>query len=89
MTPNGIEILIHFHVCPLPHPRLHAPAVVEEIESFLRNGLIKEIGPGHYRTTERGAAHIAQLCNVPWPKQVWIDEQGRFIDVRRILETLP
>ena len=80
MTPNAIEILIHCHVCPAPHPRINARAVQEEIESFLRNGLIREIKPGEYQTTERGAAHIAQLCNTELPRQAWIDCNGQVIE---------
>ena len=71
MTPSAIEILLHCHVCPLPHPRRDAPAVANEIQSFLANGLIEDEpgSPGGYRTTERGRLHVQQLCCMPWPKQ--------------------
>ncbi len=82
MTPNAIEVLIHCHVCPLPHPRSDAPAVAEELQSLQANRLIEpEPGsPGGYRTTDRGRAHIAQLCNTPWPKQAWIGADGSCIE---------
>ena len=83
MTPNAIEVLIHCHVCPLPHPRCDAPAVFEELQSMFRNGLIEPIpdSPGCYRTTARGRAHIQQLCETTWPVQAWIGADGNRIDV--------
>ena len=79
MTPNGIEVLIHCHVCPLPHPRRDAPAVEEELRSLKLNGLIEE-RPGTndvFITTARGRAHIEQLCSTPWPVQAWIGADGK------------
>jgi len=83
MTPNAIEILIHCHVCPLPHPRRDAPAVAEELRSLQANGLIEpEPGSqGGYRTTDRGRAHIAQLCNTAWPVRAWIGADGNRIEI--------
>lgn len=82
MTPNAIEILIHCHVTPAPHPRKDAPAVAEELRSLEANGLIERDpggGLGGYRTTERGRAHIEQLCRTAWPVQAWIGADGRLI----------
>lgn len=78
MTPLAIEILLHFHVSPLPHPLSSYPAVAAEIESQLNNGLIEE-EKASYRTTERGNAHIRQLCNLPFPTQMWADKDGNKI----------
>lgn len=80
MTPNAIEILIHCHVCPLPHPRKDAPAVRDELQSLRTNGLIEE-SDGGYQTTERGRAHIEQLCNTPWPVRAWIGADGNVIPI--------
>jgi hypothetical protein len=82
MTPNGIQILLHCYYSPTPHPRLHAPAVKEEIQSFLTNGLIESDldNPGVYRCTPRGAAHVSQLCSLPWPTQAWIGADGKVIE---------
>jgi len=79
MTPNDIEILIHCHVCPEPHPRAKFPAVSETLRSLEVNGLIEQrLGDG-YHTTERGKAHIEQLCSTPWPTQVWVNANGGII----------
>lgn len=76
MTPNAIEILIHCHVSPTPHPRKSAPAVADELRSLEANGLIEPLEAGAYRTTARGAAHIEQLCQTPWPVLAWLDAHG-------------
>lgn len=83
MTPNAIEILIHCHVCPLPHPRCDAPDVADELRSLQANGLIEpEPGmAGGFRTTSRGQAHIEQLCRTPWPVQVWVGADGKQINI--------
>lgn len=81
MTPNAIEILIHCHVSPIPHPRRDSRAVAEELESLEMNGLIKLIDNARnvYTTTDRGAAHVSQLCKTPWPVQKWVDAHGKII----------
>jgi hypothetical protein len=80
MTPGEIEILIHCHCTPEPHPRLHAPAVQATIQSFLANDLIQRAESfDGYVTTARGAAHIEQLCRTPWPTQAWVNERGELI----------
>ena len=79
MTPNAIEILLHCHVCPLPHPLRDAPAVAEELASFLANRLIEDEpgSPGCYRTTLRGRL----LCNTPWPVSVFIGADGTVLEL--------
>lgn len=83
MTPNAIEILIHCHSCPMPHPRRGAHAVEEELRSLQENELIEPDPsvPNGYRTTDRGRAHIEQLCSTAWPVQVWVDSNGKPIDI--------
>jgi len=83
MTPNAIEILLHCHCSPLPHPRRDAKSVQEELQT-LENNLLIEPEPGckgGYRTTERGRAHVAQLCALPWPVQAWVTAEGKPIDM--------
>jgi hypothetical protein len=82
MTPNGIEILIHCYVSGTPHPRREAPAVKEQLENFEREGLITQL-PGidtGYMTTDKGKAHVLQLCNTPLPRKIWIDATGKPIE---------
>lgn len=84
MTPCAIEVLIHCHVSNEPHPRKDFPAVREEFENLEANGLIRMYGSHGvyaYTTTEKGAAHVAQLCATPFPTQAWLDAQGKVIEL--------
>ena len=66
MTPNDIEVLLHAHVSPAPHPRLTAPAVKRAHEMLEATGLIVRspqfVG---FETTIKGRAHVVRLCNLP------------------------
>ena len=79
MTPCEILFLIHCHVSPGPHPQIDAPVYGTIIPRFLNHDLIKKYGDqkNEYITTDRGIAHVSQLCSTPWPVQIWADEQGR------------
>ena len=83
MSPSDIEVLIHYHCCPAPHPRIEASAVKEITESYLYHGLIEanqnERFKDGYKTTDKGAAHVEQLCKLPWPVKAWTDQNGKLI----------
>ena len=78
MTPYEIRLLIHFHTTPAPYKHTDAPIYQPTIDSFVANGLIKK-DDDSYQTTERGAAHIEQLCATPWPVQRWVNQVGEII----------
>ena len=81
MSPSDIEVLIWCHCRAETHPRIKAPAVNGAIQQFLSAGLIEAHDHfDFYITTDRGAAHINQLCSVEWPTQAWIDNNGNVID---------
>ena len=80
MTPSDIEILLHYHTCPEPHPRTHAPAVQDTIRWFVSLGILEE--KGHlqsYRTTGKGNALVRMLCNVGMPQLAWLDREDNII----------
>ena len=87
MSPSSIEVLLHCHCSPLPHPRIDVLSVQKDIQELFVKGLIlptTEVDravyeQGAYKTTERGAAHIAQLCQVPYPELRWIGFDGGII----------
>lgn len=80
LTPNDIDVLIHFCVCPAPHERQGAPAVRESIAMFVAAGILEpsESRSG-YQGTERGLAHLKQLCSIPYPTMSWVDVTGMVI----------
>lgn len=77
MTPNDIEILIHCYVSPEPHPRIEHNRDV--LEDFIVKGLVRHKGGDIYETTEKGAAHIIQICRLPLPKKKYIGYDGKEI----------
>lgn len=83
-SPNNIEVLLHCHCSAFRHPREDAPAVKEAIEELLKEGAITANHPQEidrpYITTTKGAAWVQALCNVPPPRSVWVDEQGKILN---------
>lgn len=78
MSPLAIKMLIHFHLASEPY-ELNLPIHQDIIATFLRMGAIEPsaIYDDVYHTTDRGTAWVKAICQVPVPKQVFIDEQGR------------
>lgn len=71
MTPSDIEVLLHCHFMPGPHPRRNAPAVDRALKRFFRAGIIELsiFGEEHsFGTTERGAAWVKAITQVPYPE---------------------
>jgi hypothetical protein len=81
MSPSDIEVLLHCHYSPGPHPRWTAPAVRDGLHMLARAGLIESTDSTGcvFRTTERGRAHVAQLCDLPFPTQGWLGADGKLI----------
>ncbi len=84
MTPNDIEVLIHCYTSGSEHPRISAPAVKESIKEYIEQGMIEKASGFSnnnlvYITTERGAAHIANLCSIPFPEKTWVNSNGEVI----------
>ena len=79
MTPNDLEILIHFNCSGEPHPRRSAPAVKDSIKMLEMLNLIEGRTDESYNTTERGKCYMKLLCNLPLPEKVWLDKDGKEI----------
>lgn len=84
--PLNISLLLHCYVSPEPIENYGAPSKSEGISMLLEAGAIavlegqpKEMGL--YRTTPLGRAWVEALCNVPPPKQVFVDEGGRVLKI--------
>jgi len=77
MTPNDVELLIHFHCCRAPHPRVDAPACRDAVAWMLTEDLIVTlIEEKTYCTTDRGAKLVDMICSTPLPvppTEQWID----------------
>lgn len=75
MTPSDIEVLLHYHCSPTPHPRASTPAVKAATNAFRSMGLIHlqpDFKSNHrYETTEGGKILVEALCAVPFPVKRW------------------
>jgi hypothetical protein len=83
MTPNHIEIFIHYFVSPsdVAHPRRGSPAVFEAIWDLRNAGILDPIDEDldMYRVTDKGRAWMAMLLGTPMPQLVWVDASGKVV----------
>lgn len=82
LTPNEINVLLHYHVCPEQHPRANSPAVVDATQKFLIDGIFDSTGSGRITTTDKGKAFVQMLCETPYPKLVWVDPRNITEDIK-------
>ncbi len=82
MTPNDIEVLIHYHGSGTPHPRIEAKAVSASTKMLEQLNLIYGMTDGSFNTTERGKAYMQLLCCLPLPEKVWLDKDGKQIKIK-------
>jgi hypothetical protein len=89
-SPCDIEVLLHCYYSPEIHPKKDAPAVQISYSRLRLCGLIElqcfilgvdTTNLNEYRTTERGRAHVQQLCNLPLPSSAWVDSNGKLIEL--------
>ena len=95
MTPNHIDILIHYYTTPGDHPRIDAPAVEQTIEEFVSDGilwssygsvkLVNDKVTNHenkYYITEKGKVWLLMILKTPYPtlKKIWVDGNDNIID---------
>ena len=83
LTPNALGILIHYYVSALPHPRIEAPAVIEDIDNFVSSGILikrntRNITTGEplnhtYWVSEKGKVWLTMILSTPCPKTIWVD----------------
>ena len=78
MTPLSIDILMRCYWSPEPIEDLDYPSQQEVIRDFLADGMIEATGEvGRFTVTEKGRAHVEQLCNLPYPVAVWMGGDGK------------
>lgn len=72
LTPNHIEVLLHYHCFTDKHPNEDAPAVKAALDFFLKEDILR-LSKGDFTTTERGKAFVTMLCTTPLPTKVWVN----------------
>ena len=78
-SPLDIEVLIHYHTSPAPHPNADAPAVNESINRYIDDDIFCVVRVGSYQLTTKGLAWLHEILSVPYPRQAWIGESGKEI----------
>jgi hypothetical protein len=83
ISPNDLEILIHYNSNPItPFPRTGAPAVDDAIDRFIDNEIIRSTArQSCYKLTSKGRAWLQCILATPFPKKVWLDGNGKLIDI--------
>ena len=77
LSPDDIEVLLHYFVNPCEHPRYKAPAVQSAIDMFIGCGILEPSGgPSPWKTTEKGSAMVRALCRTPEPQLIYADANG-------------
>lgn len=73
-----IEVLLHHYCSPNPYPDHNNPSVIDAITKFRNDGIFtKQVKP---ELTEKGRAWLITLLNTPYPRAVFIDQQGNIIN---------
>ena len=80
-SPSDIEVMIHYHTDPNPHPREDAPAVKDAMKMFIQLGFL-HWQEGQLRSTDLGAAWITMLCHTPLPLIAFVTPNGEVINER-------
>lgn len=71
-TPSNLELLLHCHYSPVPHPRFHAPAIQDGIAYLAKHHMIEPSSEDNvWQTTDKGKFYINFLMAVPFPLTVW------------------
>jgi len=71
ITPNHLDVFLHYYCKPTQHPRYHAPAVQEALAFFVRNEMLSYERRGdadiEYSATEKGVFWLEHLLSIPMP----------------------
>ena len=78
MTPTDIEALLR---CAIHTATMVGPHNIITLTPLLQKGLIVLVDESSatYGTTDKGDAHIRQMCNLALPVPVWGDADGKII----------
>ena len=81
ITPNHLDVLIHYNSSPSRHEREDAPAVRDAIRQFVEDGILEpaRASKSGFEVTEKGHAWLCAILAVPYPTQAWLDAAGNII----------
>lgn len=73
MTPLELKLLLHYHLSRDLYPLSTRYIKEATRDMFVAELIIANEDTRGYKTTAKGAALIAMLCQTPMPEQVYID----------------
>lgn len=84
MTPLHLKLLLHAYCHPEPWP--HESPASREYEAQLKDADLITMdadtdGPLYWICTEKGKAHVEQLCTLPLPRQMWVNAIGEVLPI--------
>jgi hypothetical protein len=72
LTPNDIDVLLHYHGHADDHPRVDAPAVKQALNMWLGLGCLVDressMFGSRYKTTDKGRRMVERLCLTQIPE---------------------
>lgn len=73
MTPGAIVAMFEVYV----HPPGHRPHLTQYLVNELYSDGLIDRQDDLCALTDKGRAHVEQLCTTPWPTTAWIAADGR------------
>jgi hypothetical protein len=82
LTPLHLKLLLHAYSHPEPWP--HNGGCSDEYEQHLVTAGLVQLAAhtehaSYYECTEKGKAHVEQLCTMQFPRQAWIAANGEVL----------
>jgi hypothetical protein len=81
LTPLHLKLLLHAysHHEPWPH---NGGCALEYEQHLVADGLVQLAEhASYYECTDKGKAHVEQLCTLQFPRPAWIAENGDVLAV--------
>ena len=78
-VPADIEVLLHYYCNDQPHPEHNSTLMNDIIVRFRLDGIFTDnVQP---EITKKGKAWLNMILNTPYPRQVYVDQNGKVIEV--------
>ena len=79
ITPIELEVLIYHYCSPEPYPYRESPAGSAAIKKFREDGIFNTAI--HPQVTDKGKAWLKLILDVPYPRQVFVDQNNNVIEL--------
>jgi len=73
ITPNHLDVLVHYYTTPGDHPHVASQAVLEAIADLEEEEILRRDSQGDIHVSEKGCAWLKLMLNTPYPIQKRVD----------------